>query len=200
MDKLHFDKSVNVLLHLIDWRNAVYNRIGCPFPSQDQLKAKHERVSRKANALYEAWTTAYEKATPYLHAICHNEAYLHCDVVDRSAEALEHLNKIMKSITKRGLKRYTSVQMAKEQRAKATAEGRDHRGLHLGATGTTKSALTQSVAASHFRSTQPARHSYYARRQAKEGRISKEIVADKMAEYTCLRMNSASIDQHVDKE
>ena len=105
MDKGHFDKSIEVLLRLIDWRNAVYHRIGTPFPTKEKLKAKHERVSRKANALYEAWVSAFKKATPYLHAILHNEAYLHVDVVDRSAEALEHLNKIMKSITKRGLKR-----------------------------------------------------------------------------------------------
>ena len=99
-----------------------------------------------------------------------------------------------------GICRYKSAQMAQQQREKATAAGKDHRGLHKGGTGPTKSALTQSVAASHFRSTQPARHSYYARKQAKQGRIPKEIVADKMAEFTCLRMNIASIADHVDQD
>ena len=105
-------------------------------------------------------------------------------MVDRSAEALEHLNKIMKNITKRGLKRYTSLQKEQEQKAKATAAGKDHRGLHKAGTSTTKSGLIQSVAASHFRKRQPIRHTYYARKQAKEGRVSKEITSNKAADYT----------------
>ena len=183
MDKRHFEKSIDVLCKLIDWRNAVYQRIGCSFPSQAQLKAKHELVSRKTNALYEAWISAYQKATPYIHAICHNEAYLHCDVVDRSAEALEHLNKIMKSITKRGLKRYTSVAKAQEQRAKATAAGKTHVGLHKETTSTTSSAMKQSVGASVLRAKVKARHSYRARMQAKAGRTPKAIPKNKVADY-----------------
>ena len=184
MDKRHYEKSVDCLSKLIDWRNAVYKRIGTPFPSQEQLEQKFEDVSRKANSLYNTWVSARDKATPYVHAILHNTAYLKCDVVDRSAEALEHLNKIMKSITKRGLKRYTSLQKEKEQRAKADAEGRDHRGLHKAGSGTCHHALVTSVSRAHWDATIPARHSWDARKKAKAGKVPKTIVAEDPQKHT----------------
>ena len=176
-DKKHFYKSLSVLEKLIEWRNAIYVRVGSPFPSKEMLAEKHKLVSQAANALYETWAKAWTKVTPYVHAILHNEAYLTCDVVDRSAEALEHLNKIIKSITKRGLKRYTSVQKAQDQKAKAQAAGKSNRGHHDGGTSTTSHAMKISLARAAFNRKFPQRKDWRVRKQMKEGRMSKQLTA-----------------------
>ena len=182
-DRGHFFGSLRVLEKLIDWRNEVYKRIGNPFPTQEQLDAKFKRVSLAANALYNEWVEMYGFATPYLYAITHNNAYLHCDVVDRSAEALEHLNKIVKSIAKRGLKRYTSLEKSLKQRAKADAEGRSYVGLHEAGSGTCKHALTQSITRMELNIEIPSRKEYRERKKALEGKKAKTIVALDLATH-----------------
>ena len=82
-DKKHFEMAIDSLDKLITWRNAVYKRIGTPFPTQDQLKEKHRSVSKAAKDLHEAFAFHWQLSTPYTHAILHNQAYLLCDVVDR---------------------------------------------------------------------------------------------------------------------
>ena len=193
MDRRHFDDTLFVLSKLLDWRNAVYTRHGTTFPSEQQLKNKHKLVSKAATALYEAFTDAYDKATPYLHAILHNEAWLRCDVVDRSAEALEHLNKIMKSITKRGLKRYTNSAKREAQIAKAKAAGKStpSSGIHKGASGTCLHALTESVARTEWAKMIPFRHDYRERQKHAEGTISKQLVALKMGDFPSLESRVA---------
>ena len=164
-EKKHFNASISVLEAIINWRNAVYKRIGVALPSDKQLAVKHKSVSIASKKLHEAFAMHFKKSSPYLHAILHNDAYLKCDVVDRSAEALGHLNKIIKPITKRGLKRYKTVKKEKAQKETALKEGRSSQGIHLGykGSGTSRFVMVESTARKFYDDNYATRQSYWAR-------------------------------------
>ena len=104
--------------------------------------------------------------------------------MDRSAEALEHLNKIIKSITKRGLKRYTTVEKEKAQKEKALQEGRSFQGIHLGYKGsrTSRFVMVESTARKFYDANWATRESYWARSKYKKGRGQKELAALDLAD------------------
>ena len=114
-------------------------------------------------------------------------------MVDRSAEALEHLNKIMKPITKRGLKRYTSSSKRQAQIAKAKAAGKStpSSGIHMGGSGTCLHALTESVARTAWARSVPFRHDVRERKKHEEGAISKQLVAVKIGDFPSLQSRVA---------
>ena len=188
--KLCLRRSAFVIQVIFYRRNATYVRIGSPFPSEEEFAVKHELVSRAANELYNTWVRVWKQCSPYLHAILHNEAYLHYDVVDRSAEALEHLNKIVKAITKRGLKRHQSKEKREQQIAKADAAGKDHRGILREGSGTFKHALKMSLARAHFDRKFPQRKDWWARKHHQQGRISKALAALSLEDYVSKTDNS----------
>ena len=95
---------------------------------------------------------------------------------------MEHLNKIMKAITTRGLKRITSIEDAKRQRKEAAAAGRDFRGLH-GLGGTHKQAMTESVARSEIDRNLPDRASWREREKFEDGRVDKVVFAKGLAQF-----------------
>ena len=87
-----------------------------------------------------------------------------------------HLNsRSSKNVRVYGKSRLCAKQQ-QEQRAKADAEGRDHRGLHKAGSGTCHNALVSSVARAHWDATEPVRHSWDARKKAKAGKVPKKIV------------------------
>ena len=70
------------------------------------------------------------------------------------------------------------------QRSTVDAEGRDHRDLHKAGSGTCHHALVTSVSKAHWDATIPARHSWDARKKAKEGKVPKMIETVGLQKHT----------------
>ena len=70
---------------------------------------------------------------------------------------------------------------AAEQRAAAKAAGKDARGLHSGASGTYKHAMTESLARAEFDKQLPYRREYRVRKHESEGRKHKVIKVTKLS-------------------
>ena len=79
---------------LIEWRNIVYTRITTKFPTKVQLRDKMPKVSNAAIKLHIAFHGASKCIQPYIHHLLHCKDWLAQDLVDMSAEAREHLNKL----------------------------------------------------------------------------------------------------------
>lgn len=87
------------LKSVVEWRNAVHRRLPSTVPTKEALKLKHDDVAAKALTMHEAFRVSFGYVTPYLHACLHTHEHLQGrDLLDRTDEALEHLNKIIKQL------------------------------------------------------------------------------------------------------
>jgi hypothetical protein len=134
-NKTHIDGAEKCLDALVLWRNTVYNRLTEKFPTKAQLHTKYLAVAEAALDMHEQFRLAFGKVTPCIHACLHNGDYLENDLVDRTGEALEHLNKIMKQLSKLTARRSTSTATAKPGEI----------GHHKAGTGTCKTAHILSL-------------------------------------------------------
>jgi hypothetical protein len=87
------DRARTVVSAHKEWRRATHTPIVDRYPSQAQLKVKHDDVAEAAAHMFERFHAVFKTALPYMRACLHVENYLKRDLVRTSAGALEHQNK-----------------------------------------------------------------------------------------------------------
>ena len=162
-----------VLDALIAWRNEVYTRLDSKFPSKQALRDKYLRVSDAAIKLHIAYFAAFGVMQPYIHHLLHCEDWLAYDLVERTAEALEHLNKIMKAKVKLTSRRKTPKlpPLPLVGAALSTpSPNKRRRGIHKAGSGTIKTAFTLSTTEKHIS------RIYKQKMNPRQRRVAKETV------------------------
>jgi len=171
----------------------VYVRIASKFPTAEELRLKMLQVPDLAVRLHVAFHDAFACMQPYIHHLLHCKDWAAYDLVDRTAEALEHLNKVMKARAKLTCRRRTSaaepadtpVAPARERTDPAPQPlpalvtppaRRSKRKHHKEGAGTCLTVMKGSVVASHFRNVKPVQLSARERKISKEARKPSRIV------------------------
>ena len=89
-------RTMECIEKLVAWREEVYGPITDRYPTEQQCKAKHDKVKAAAEDMFKTFDRAFDTAIPYMHAALHCKNILKRDTVDCSAESLEHENKMAK--------------------------------------------------------------------------------------------------------